>query len=145
MRPIYETSQDVCREAEVAARIATRWRAKAKKLPARYVLDFALLRGSDLVALVEIKVRSTPMHRYPTFMLSLAKLITAREVARAARVPGFVVVQWADALAFVPVDSEPAFISVGGRNDRNDSDDTELVVHFPVHQFRVVECAREAA
>jgi hypothetical protein len=78
-------------------------------------------------------------------MVSLLKWMTARDVAKAARVPGFLVVSWTDCVGMISVDADEVVPGVGGRTDRGDPDDVELVVHIPVAKFRVVSEAREQA
>lgn len=145
MRPIYETGSDVAREAAIAALVAERYGATAKKLPARYCLDHAFMRGDKLVGLAEIKCRKNPSTRYPTLMVSLLKWMTARDVAKAARVPGFLVVSWTDRVGMISVDADDIVPGVGGRTDRGDADDVELVVHIPVSKFRIVSESRSRA
>ena len=100
--------------------------------------DFSENRNDEKigVAWLEIKNRSNPIKQYPTFMLSMAKIMTAQQLSEASGLPSFVVVRWADAIGYTRIDSDDeyeldvAYIGIGGRTDRNDAQDIEPLVYI---------------
>lgn len=103
-----------------------------------YPLDFAAVDpvSNRVLSLCELKTRTTPSARYPTFFLSAKKVEAARSYRAALGLPVTLFVQWADRVGELRVDEiVPAFFTVGGREDRGDAADVELMAHWPVDQF----------
>ena len=137
MRPLYESSQDIVSESKVLILIEKAWRCRGVKLPLKAQLDYLLLRHDRGVAWAEIKVRTNPRGRYPTYMISLSKVMAARELAGASNLPSVLIVQWTDSLGYIRMDTLENFhIAIGGRTDRNDTQDIEPVVLIPIDDFR---------
>lgn len=138
-RPRYETESDLVLEWHVIRQIETRWRCEAHKLPISYGLDFALVRGGQICAAVEMKRRSK---RYGSLMISMHKLTKARDF-RDQGVPTFFVIAWPDGVYYHEISDDLFPIGWGGRIDRGDSADVEPVAHIPAENFKSLFSAAE--
>lgn len=140
MRPTYESSADRDREAAVATFYAEKTGVEMKRCPKFYPCDWAAMKGKELLALVEIKVRSK---RYGTLMLSLHKASTMIHYAAVADCEPIVIVRWLDVgeVGFANLMQVSRRASWGGRADRGDSQDEEPVIHVPTEEFSVVPFA----
>ena len=128
MRPTYETANDRSKERQIIDLVATKFGMKAVKLPQFQDIDFALMRGEVVWGVVEVKARG---RHYPQMFLSLHKVQALRQYAAAglqARVI-FATPSGVFAKKVGPGEID-GWIGVGGRKDRNDPLDTEMVVHF---------------
>lgn len=150
MRPVYETPGDRAREAAVVDAFAAHYSLDTIKLPARYPLDFAVLRDSEdgkvITAFGEVKVRTHACGAFPTIILSVAKwaegmALVERTGTRFLLLVGWDSgsdIRWVDLTTLLTTLTGPPRIAPGGRQDRGDSDDTEPVIHVPIHVFRRV-------
>lgn len=138
-RPLYETSNDRAGEECVRARLESAWRLKLHKLPICYSVDYAATRGAHIVAFVEVKRRAHKMMDFPTYLLSLGKLMRGRELCRHSGAYFVLVVEFLDRLAFWIDDGEPVAAEIAGRRDRGDSQDIEPCVMIPKGQFKIAE------
>lgn len=138
MRPLYESEQNRLDEREAARKIALRKGWQIQKLPMQYRLDYALVDHAKTVkAFLEVKRRHNLRAKYDTFMISLSKYTAALHLTHDTGVPCWFAVQWDDSLELWRVREEMAVqFSVGGRVDRNDSEDIEPVVLIPVSYFK---------
>ena len=146
MRPIYETPGDRAREAAVVDAFASHYSLETIKLPARYPLDFAVLRdsgdGNVITAFGEVKIRTHSFGAFPTVILSVAKWSEGMALVERTGTRLLLLVGWDSGSDVRWVDlttlTGPPRIAPGGRQDRGDSDDAEPVVHIPIHVFRSV-------
>ena len=87
---------------------------------------------------VEVKIRTTPMNAYKTYLVSSAKMENLQ--ASAAGHKAALLVRWKDAMAvyYVQPEGVPADVRVemGGRRDRGQTNDIELVWHIPISKFK---------
>lgn len=106
-------------------------------MPDRYGLDFCLTRDGVVTAFAEMKVRSNPRDRYPTYMIALSKVMSANSLNAATGLPCFLLVRWTDCWGYVRVDGriEHGSLGVGGRSDRGDPQDMEPVFLIPMSRF----------
>ena len=128
MRPTYETAADQSRERQIVDKLCERFGMKAVKLPQFQDIDFALMRGDAVWGVVEIKCRKK---HYPQMFLSLHKVQGLRAYAASglqARVI-FATPEGLFAKKIGPLEVD-GWIGIGGRKDRGDEIDTELLVHF---------------
>jgi hypothetical protein len=154
MRPIYETPGDRAREAAVVEAFASHYSLETIKLPPRYPLDFAVVRpasdedGTEMItAFGEVKVRTHAFGAYPTAMLSLSKwadgmALVERTGTRFILLIGWSLgedVRWVDLTTL----TGPPRIAPGGRQDRDDAQDQDAVVHIPLHVFRQIPGTRK--
>jgi hypothetical protein len=139
MRQLYESKEDRSNEREVASRLASIKACDFKKLPMAYYIDWVFLRNQKPVAIAEVKCRSNPSTQYPTLMLSLAKWMHGKQLAKELSVPFLVIIRWTDGI-FWHEASDKSLIShgFGGRTDRNDDQDVEPVVYIPINHFRKI-------
>jgi len=140
-RPIYETEKDRQAEMEIAHEfVRAKWNCEVLKNPIQYRVDFALLRPPLLVfAWAEIKTRGHAKGHFPTFLLSLEKVIRAKELARETGKPAFLIVKWTDHVGwmdFQEIRADEWPIEIGGRSDRGDPQDLEPCVMIPIRFFK---------
>jgi len=104
-----------------------------------YYIDWVFLRNQKPVAIAEVKCRTNPREQYPTLMLSLAKWMHGKQLAKELAVPFLVVIKWTDGIFWHEV-TDKSLIShgFGGRTDRNDDQDVEPVVYIPINLFRKI-------
>jgi hypothetical protein len=136
VRPTYETAADLANEAGLLQFIAERAGCTAHKIPKRYHSDHAMVRGGEVVAFVEAKCRTFPSTKFPTYMLSLEKVLAARAFLGAGK-NAFLAVRWSDnRVATVNLARCVFKVVVGGRTDRGDPDDIEPVAMIPLSEFK---------
>lgn len=143
MRPTYETADHLQAEQQVAGLIEKAWDCQAHKLPKYYSADYALCRQSKIYALMEVKCRPNVGHAdYKTYILSVHKLIALDTLGAAMDVRPLLVVRWADKMGWFDLSRLLANTSdfyMGGRYDRQDSEDVEPVVYIPISQFQMIQ------
>lgn len=136
MRPRYETASDLTKERQAVERFLDSFPvdAEAVKLPMQYRMDFCIVSGGNASAFVEVKCRTNKMHAYPTYMISLSKMVAAAAYSRLG-ITCILLVQWSDKSGWVKIDPDGWSIKWGGRRDRADWQDSEPVVHIPISDF----------
>ena len=135
-RALYETSGDLLMERRFVEGLCTLWKCGAWKLPIRYKLDYALYRDDTIRAFLEVKIRNYMKDDFGEYMISMDKVLTARQYADFAKVPSLLAVQWQDTSGFIDLGMLKNFrLGVGGRTDRGDSEDREPVVLIPISDF----------
>tara|TARA_R110002153_G_scaffold272575_1_gene441458 strand:- start:1072 stop:1497 length:426 start_codon:yes stop_codon:yes gene_type:complete len=139
-RPLYETSEDLSREANVMQTAASKWKCDYLKLPLSYRLDFALVRSNKVAALAEIRVRNVAVSTYPTIIFSVLKRATANMLSAQIAVPSFFIVKYDDEIRYIDFAETPDEFQVGGRTgaNRRDHADVELVGHYDVMRMKVL-------
>jgi hypothetical protein len=131
MRPLYETSADRANEKDLACSLGLLWNAMPVELPKQYMVDWAFQRGKEIAAFCEIKCRRVNSDTYPSLILSLAKWMRMVDLSKATGLPVFLIVKYADGLVkIIKADRMRQRVIVGGRSDRNDSQDMEPVVEI---------------
>ena len=141
-RPIYETPDSLKAEGDLADKVKSKllpgW--ELVKLPIRYRLDYAVLDDQGIIRrFYELKCRTCNMHDYFTYMLSAEKFMTAKQYIRDLGVPCSLIVRWKDMDGWANLKYCDYSLRVGGRKDRNDSQDIEPVVHIPIEEFNFIE------
>ena len=116
---IYETSSDIDNEVRAIPKIEAKFNCRAQRLKKLSNCDYAFTRDNVLVAMGEFKKRSVSKSAYKSYMLSASKYANILVIAKALDVPALLIVEWTD----------------GGRKDRGDVSDTEIVVYFPIEDF----------
>lgn len=129
--PTYETEKDRENESETAQLIEAVWDCTVQHLPEYSEIDWALCRNKEVVALAEFKRRKNGKHDFPTILVSVTKILSARAYA-AVGLKTFFVVRWADQTGFIDMAEDPDRLEWGGRNGRP----TEVVAHYKVDRFR---------
>ena len=138
-RPTYENASDRSAETVAVQKFIKSFGGEVDfiKLPMQYKMDFALTRNGVRTALVEVKCRRNKKHAYPTYMISMSKLVAAAGY-RSIGINCILLVQWADGMGWVQMSNEGWSVRVGGRKDRNDWQDIEPVTHIPISEFKDV-------
>jgi hypothetical protein len=135
-RPFYETSADRGHESRITGRISQKFKCTFEKLPIKMGMDYAAVRNGKAVAFLEIKRRNVSSCMYPTYMISVHKLMMAKSLSELTALPCYLFVEWTDRTGFIKLPPPNMTIRIGGRSDRNDADDIEPVSHFPIGDFR---------
>ena len=136
MRQQYETEKDRQNEQVVAEAIESAWKLRTVKMPKSYHLDYALTNeDNSLRGFVEIKCRRTKRYNYPTYLISLSKVLAAKRLTESTNLCSFLVVKWLDDIAWVYF-NDPHTLGFGGRTDRNDSADQEPVAFYRISDFK---------
>jgi hypothetical protein len=137
MRPMYERPSHLAAERAAIGVVEGAWRVRAVKLPIAYGVDYALTRDNRAVCgFVEVKCRNNASGQYPTYLLSLGKLLAARRLAAATRLPFALVVTFSDGAYFWLDGGEEVAVEIGGRADRGDWQDTEPCAMIPMSRFK---------
>ena len=142
MRKTYETDKDRSNEGKIADLIHEKWEVNLVKLPVSYNLDYAMLnicKDCKLCGFLEVKVRSLTKSYFSLYMISLAKVIKARELTKITGLPSLLVVQWEDEAGWISFSAELQAFGIGGRKDRNDWQDQEPITYFKTHEFNQIE------
>ena len=138
MRPRYESSFDLSNEKEVSNQLSVNWNCSFHKLPISYYVDWMLIKNNKSVAFAELKTRKNLRQQYPTLLLSLAKWIHGNDLSKATSLPFLIIVKWTDGLFWIDSKNAKVNFGIGGRTDRNDSQDIEPVVFIDVNNFKKV-------
>ena len=139
MRPVYETKEDRTREQQVFDAIADKFSCQCIVTPKLSVADRLLCnRKGELVAIAELKIRTNPYKKYPTYMLSAHKHEALTRMGEALKVPALLVVKFSDSLKVTTL-KDTYLKEVGGRYDRGDSKDVEQCIYIPIGEFKTIE------
>lgn len=135
MRPYYENQRDLTNENLVATALKEKG-MDLVKMPVSYRLDFAMLRKGRVFGFAEVKTRNNRHDKYPTLMISLGKVMAARQLSEVTGTRSILLVKFLDGLYWCDFAS-PFDLEIGGRTDRQDDADIEPVAHFPMKVFRM--------
>ena len=138
MRPLYETQQDRDNEQSLSSIIQRQFNCQLTKMPIKLSLDFMATRDGSAVAFIEARQRKTKMLQYPTYMISLYKVMMANTLTQATGLPCFLAVQWSDAAGICKLPAKDMDIQAGGTMRRGDPQDIEPVAYFDVASFKVI-------
>lgn len=137
MRPLYETKINLNSEIKVMDYVSQCWNVVYFKLPMSYKIDYAIYRDTNLVGFAEVKCRTHTFGAFPTYIISLAKVLEARKLGRETNTTSILIVSWLGALAYLDFFS-PFTTKQGGRSDRGDWQDQEPMAHFELKYFKRV-------
>jgi len=137
-RPYYETQDDLNNEKQIAKVIEDVFKCELYKMPIKLSLDFMAMRDGKAVAFIEARQRKNEMTRYYTYMISLYKLMMARNLTQATKLPCFLAVQFTDKFAMAKFPPEDFYVTVGGLTSRGDPQDIEPMAHFKIENFKVL-------
>lgn len=110
-------------------------------MPDNSGVDFAMMVVSDdgrmtMRSVLEVKCRTIPMGTYTTYILSEAKFLKLQEWCQNGFRAGLAV-RWTDALGLCAITAKDQFKTrMGGRKDRNDPRDQEMMVEIPISRFK---------
>jgi len=134
-RPLYETEGQRKREYEVAIKAAETWKCKAQKIPISYHLDYAFMRDDKLCAWAEVKCRTNHVNAYPTYMLSMNKIMHGIQMNTITGAAFVLIVEFTNGIYWVKPEGKYT-IGFNGRRDRNDTADMEPVAYIPMNEFK---------
>jgi hypothetical protein len=93
-----------------------------------------------VVAFIEIKVRkysSAKIDEMGGYMISLSKIVAAKQFAMAAGIRSILAVSLTDGIYYFPIDKKFTTddLAIKGRTDRGDWEDVEPCVLIPMNEF----------
>jgi len=138
MRKLYESANDRQNEARLARTIEAARGVTLKKLGIKYGLDYIALKNDVAVGAVEVKARRNAFEDYDTVILSLDKYQHAMKFVSMG-LPVILVFGFTDRPdgMFHTLSGKVHDIKwFAGRNDRDDKQDAEPVVHIPRSAWR---------
>lgn len=136
MRPIYEAPTDRANELAMA-RLYTRPGVVPVQTKKLSDFDVAFVRDGRVLSVAEIKCRNNPMLAYPTYMISADKLGRLCWFAQCHKVVAMIIVSWScGTVGHITMPCQH-HLEIGGRVDRNDPMDIEVVAHIPINQFTI--------
>ena len=135
MRPMYENDNNLRSEKNLISYVSDCWNVASYKLPMSYKIDYVMYRNESPVGFAEVKVRTHTFGTFPTYIISLAKVMEARRLARETNTKSILIVSWADRTGYLDFFSHHQ-IRHGGRSDRNDWQDQEPMCHFDLKHFK---------
>lgn len=138
MSQIYETDEDIANEARVLSAIAERYKVEVVKCPQKYEFDAMIVKGGKVESMIEFKHRSVASTAYPTAIIGLNKALYAHNFKQATGIPCNLVVEWTDMIGMVNL-KKFVNVSVGGRNDRNDPNDHQMLAHYKIEDFKKLD------
>lgn len=142
-RPLYESSDDLKNEQEVAVLMQSLWDCKFTKMPIKYHLDYVMHRGYKAVGFCEVKTRNYTMESIDGmggYLMSIGKWSSAKQLNDVSGLPFILVVRALDGIyyaVFKELHKPP--IEVKGRKDRNDWQDIEPCVVLETKLFKKLE------
>ena len=134
---IYENEQTLQTERKAISLVADKWKAEVVKLPRRYSIDFALLRGKKVMAWVEFKSRKNTREKFPTYIFGLYKYRNLLSMSETTGIPAFMIVEWQDAMGYVSIPTKHDII-FSGTVKRGDWEDMEPMVEIPIESFKII-------
>ena len=153
MRPLYESRSDLNSEKKIIDYVSQCWNVVYYKLPISYKIDYAFYRmdtgtsksaSENLVGFAEVKCRNHKFGTFPTYIISLSKVMEARRLARETNTKSLLIVSWLGALAYLDFFSYHQ-VRHGGRSDRNDWQDQEPMCHFDLKHFKKIGESNETS
>ena len=132
---MYENDNDLRSEKNLISYVSDCWNVASYKLPMSYKIDYVMYRNESPVGFAEVKVRTHTFGTFPTYIISLAKVMEARRLARETNTKSILIVSWTDRTGFLDFFSHHQ-IRHGGRSDRNDWQDQEPMCHFNLKDFK---------
>jgi len=108
------------------------------KMPISYRLDAIAFRASECRGFAEIKRRNNESTKYPTYMISLGKVMAARQLTTETGLRSRLFVLFTDHLTALDFAADFT-VGIGGRTDRGDIADIEPCAFFDMDQFDIIE------
>lgn len=138
VRPMYETTEDLKREERALQLFSNRFGLEWKKIRRldSYTPDATFWRDDERVGVGEVKCRTFEIGRYPTYLISKAKIDSI--VERWHPVPMVLIVSWVNETAWTLATFEQIEkweVQRGGRTDRGDDMDIEDCYMIPIDKF----------
>ena len=137
---MYETEEDRKIAREIADKVALFHCYKVEERPEAAVFDFVFLVGDEVMAMVEVKERGHKYGDFPTLMIDLHKIQAGKFWTYESTARYWLIIQWKCGKIgiYEPRPGDILGVSVGGREDRGDTLDRDLVIHIPIDKFRIL-------
>jgi len=138
-RPKYETAADLDNEQRVANLLSGSG-YDMYKLPMRYELDFAIhdrKDGNSICGFAEVKARKVMHDAYPTVMISLSKVLKAKQLTDSTGLKCYLLLLYLDCLAKLDFAAEFT-VAKGGRADRGDPQDADVCAYYKVSDLQII-------
>ena len=132
---MYENDNDLRSEKNLISYVSDCWNVASYKLPMSYKIDYVMYREDSPVGFAEVKCRTHTFGTFPTYIISLAKVMEAKRLARETNTKSILIVSWTDRTGYLDFFSHHQ-IRHGGRSDRNDWQDQEPMCHFDLKHFK---------
>ncbi len=142
-RPLYENSQNLEKERQVALFLEDVWKCETVKLPIKYGLDYSFRRNNTLFGFCEIKCLNYEMTQFNSmsggYFISLGKFMSAKSLVEFTSLPFFLILDLPDGIWFRKFTefSNLNFV-INGRKDRNDWQDVEPMVLLETNMFKKI-------
>ena len=137
---LYETEQDRTNQQEAIEFLMTKWDFVAEDCSANYPLDYICKRNKEYIAFVEVRVRTTPMNKYPTMICSLKKYKFAMEIGNLFNIPILFLCSWGcGTIAYIDMVSNEPKLDIQLVDYRNDVRDLEPIVHWSIDSFTILK------
>lgn len=139
--PIYQTAEDVKKEHAVVSVLEARTPMRFLEIKSiTSPVDWAGYKGKELTHFVEIKNRTNTLNTYPTYMIDKSKVDKLSSIASNLGIGALVIVGFTDVIGVAKASDiqQNSTVGMGGRYDRNDSNDIDEVYYYPVDRFRVI-------
>lgn len=147
-----ETTKSKNDEEDVRGLLETSWQMRLHRMPRMYRLDYAgyeltnnpLYNKNRIICWIEVKGRTVPHDKYPTYMVSLHKIEAGLERFRVTNLPAYLVVRFTDGVYFWEMREGDFKVSFGGRwvpreeHGRHENDQ-EPVALIPMEKFQRVQ------
>ena len=139
-RKQFETQRDRDQEDGIIRLLDQKWKTTSRKLNPHWVVDFAVFRGEEVAAFVEVRCRSFEWGQFETVFCSVSKLTAAKRWFEWFDLPTlFVVMDRRGELRFCDLSKlDKLPIVIDGRNSKNMRDewDQDLMVRIPNEKFQ---------
>lgn len=135
--PTYQTKSDVVSEEETISYLRCKWNCDIERMPDFHEFDYAIINQAGSVkGLVEIKNRKANAASYPTIILSMSKVLAARQWHDQGLRCFLVVRVGKGKPRYLDINqTKPAGIKFGGRDGRNHQ---EPLAHFDKKDFKII-------
>jgi len=135
--PSYETEADRINEQAVADLFEKKHGVRLEKIKPIYGLDYAGFKGAELTHFIEVKCRKFEKEKYETTVINAHKVLAAGRLMRTFERRTILVVRWTDFTGWCPFGEVGLWdMGMGGRNDRGDPNDRDLMVYIPNVRFQ---------
>jgi len=140
-RPYYETNKDLDTEKQVSKVLSEAWNCKLVKMPVKYHLDYAMIRGESIVGFSELKSPKYSLAQFNGwggFFISLDKFMSAQKLNASTGLPCMIILNATDGIWYTTFhDAKINEFKVKGRQDRGDWQDMEPCVILDTDQFKL--------
>lgn len=141
-RPMYESQVDLTHENKMKTLLEAKWNCALHKVPLKYQVDWLAMRENNPMAFIEFKHREKlSIDACPRYMISLDKLMKAKQLAREVEVPFIMVITFKEGTyygVFAPNSFDDITYGFGGRYDRGDAQDVEPMAYLPLRKFVIL-------